>query len=251
MSMNEQDTLHHEILQALLQHLKDQETFDDPFVDAVHDGRSERLFRRLLEVDTRLIVQLFDELVRQDPGVTVERSHLEGVANGDTEHVDLAMDLYLTLLRVRKVFQRFFGERLDDNPLLLNQEYTVFDLYLHGEGMPSLFCWILYYVLTVSYGLRVYAPVLEESTSLTTSKQLQRVDLSRNVILCPASVTTTDAVIKRAILQGSGIATLHVTLEERNEEHPPFGVPITRFLLLPGLILDPREDQDVGQWAKR
>lgn len=248
--MNDTDTLHHTILRSLVEHLNDNKTFDDPFVDAIRDGRSERLFRRLLEEDTGRIVSLFEEVVRLDPGLTVERHHLKSETEEEDEAIDLAIDLYLTLLRVRMVFQRFFAERLDDNPLLLNQEYTVFDVYLYTETMPSLFCWVLYYVLTVSYGLRVYAPMLEARPPTTTRQRLQRIDLSRNVILCPAVKETSDAVLNRAILQGSGIATLCLKIEDLLVQHDDFGVPVTSFLLLPGLILDPRGDQHVGQWAK-
>jgi hypothetical protein len=235
-----------------------QPTFDDPYLEAMQDGRTERLFRRLAKnEDTKTIEALFRVLVERGDGQMVPEEDVsrwmdESSIQMDQNDIDLTIDLYVSLVRAQLVFQRFFGERLDDNPLVLHQEYTIFDVYLSCESMDILSAWLLWYVLTLRYRLRVYARFLEPIDNHPIARRLrhQRIDLSRNLVLCESTSIPDGDVLQRAIVQGSGIALLDLTGQATIQSRHLHGVPVAHFVLAGDRFWEVSDNIEIEQWAK-
>jgi hypothetical protein len=237
---------------------QDNQTFDDPYLEAMQDGRTERLFRRLAKnEDTKTIEALFRVLVERGEGQMVPEEDVsrwmdESSIQMDQDDIDLTIDLYVSLVRAQLVFQRFFGQRLDDNLLVLHQEYTIFDLYLSCESMESLTGWLLWYVLTVGCHLRVYARFLEPIEDHPIARRLrhQRIDLSRNLVLCETTSIPDGDVLQRAIVQGSGIALLDLTGQELIINRHLHGVPVAHFVIAGDTFWEVDDGIDIEYWAK-
>jgi hypothetical protein len=253
----EQETSLVQRIVGLLGHQENQ-TFEDPYLKAMQDGRTERLFRRLAQKESaKTIGALFRLLVERGEGQMVQEDEVSNWMDDasiqmDPDDIDLTIDLYVSLVRAQLVFQRFFGQRLDDNLLVLYQEYTIFDVYLSCESMDILSAWLLWYVLTLRYRLRVYAKFLEPIDNHPIARRLrqQRIDLSRNLALCETSSIPDGDVLQRAIVQGSGIALLDLTGQELIINRHLHGVPVAHFVLAGDTFWEVDDGIDIEYWAK-
>jgi hypothetical protein len=78
----------------------------------------------------------------------------------------------------------------------------------------------------------------------------QRIDLSRNLVLCETTSIPDGDVLQRAILQGSGIALLDCFGQERLINRHLHGVPVAHFVLAGDALWEVNDDIDIEQWAK-